>query len=798
MKTIITSTLQELNQKVPPLWPLTHFVAVNPFAGFAPHSFEKSVAYFKRLQDADLLMPSGWYLEEFEKGSIKRSALEKALEGLKPELKSSLESANIALTVESLEEALKSPKASAESPEVALSFSKFISQSSPVNWQSVISEEGAKWCAAYDDAGQSSWKFPWKDLGLYKAWKEAASLDKNLEIQGLKGFRGIVEELPGSYEEAIEKALQILNIPEDKLFLVLHQMIMTTLPGWAGHLRYKDRELELRGQEGTLLHELVAILLSYESILYAQSVEQVKGKQAWKIALAQTNLEVDSLVLDTEMIVRYVWQLAVELTFEEELQAGIKPVKSQKDRPDVQAVFCIDVRSEVFRRALEATSLSVQTIGFAGFFGVPIDHEVPEFGKAQARCPVILAPPIKSCEHVGNESETLGYQEDCSKGREKLRAKKRYKEGAASCFTFVETMGLGYVRNLFKETFTPSRLVTHGLETNPDFNQDLDLEAATNLAAGIITGLGIKKKMAKVVLLCGHGSETRNNPYASGLDCGACGGHSGDANARIAAKLLSRSDVRAELIKKGFDIPKDTKFIAGLHNTTTDAITLFEAEEVDSTLLAQLESALLEAGHKTALERSVKMQLKKGNKDETLKRLLQRSHDWSQVRPEWGLAGNAAFVVAPRSWSAKSSLAGRSFLHDNDASLDPEHALLEQIIGGPLVVTTWINLQYYASAVDNVHYGSGHKAIHNVVGGIGVALGNESDLRTGLAFQSVHSGSELVHKPSRLHVCIAASPEALKDILTRQDHVRELVENKWIKLTALGESGDQWTEITSV
>ncbi len=632
-------------------------------------------------------------------------------------------------------------------------------------------------------------------MSLYKAWKEAASLDKNLEIRGLKGAREKIRALPEDYEQALEQAMQTLDLPEEAQFFYLYQLVMTTLPGWAGHLRYKDRELELRGLTGTLLSELVAILISYESLLYTHVGENSSLKAQWKEAFKGANLAVDSQDVTPEMAQRHIWQLALEATFAKELRESITPVPVETKRPDVQAAFCIDVRSEVFRRALEATDLSIQTIGFAGFFGIPLDHEVPAFGTSQARCPVILAPPLKSCDHTGESDEVIQYKDDCSATREKLRAKKRYKDGAASCFTFVETMGLGYIKSLFKETFTPSRLSPSLSLKSPGFEQSLDLKSATDLAASILTGLGIKQKMAKIVLLCGHGSETRNNPYASGLDCGACGGHVGDANARIAAHLLNRKDVREELGQRGIDVPHDTVFIGGLHNTTTDAVTLFGTDACEPSLLASLESSLLEAGHKTALERSVKMQLS-GSDEKTLKRLLQRCHDWSQVRPEWGLAGNAAFIVAPRKWSADASLKGRAFLHDYDASLDPESALLEQIVGGPLVVTTWINLQYYASAVDNLHYGSGHKSIHNVVGGVGVALGNESDLRSGLAFQSVHNGEELVHIPQRLHICIAASPEVLKDILTRQKHVRDLVKNRWIRLTALGAAGEQWTDIT--
>jgi uncharacterized protein YbcC (UPF0753/DUF2309 family) len=47
-----------------------------------------------------------------------------------------------------------------------------------------------------------------------------------------------------------------------------------------------------------------------------------------------------------------------------------------------------------------------------------------------------------------------------------------------------------------------------------------------------------------------------------------------------------------------------------------------------------------------------------------------RSRDWSQVRPEWGLAGNACFIVAPRARIKHLDLGGRSFLHDYDWQAD--------------------------------------------------------------------------------------------------------------------------------
>lgn len=99
----------------------------------------------------------------------------------------------------------------------------------------------------------------------------------------------------------------------------------------------------------------------------------------------------------------------------------------------------------------------------------------------------------------------------------------------------------------------------------------------------------------------------------------------------------------------------------------------------------------------------------------------------------------------------------------------------------PMVVTHWINFQYYASTVDNARYGSGSKVLHNVVGGhLGVFEGNGGDLRIGLPMQSLHDGERWVHTPLRLSVFIGAPRPAIDAVLTKHAHIRALVTNGWL------------------
>jgi uncharacterized protein YbcC (UPF0753/DUF2309 family) len=169
--------------------------------------------------------------------------------------------------------------------------------------------------------------------------------------------------------------------------------------------------------------------------------------------------------------------------------------------------------------------------------------------------------------------------------------------------------------------------------------------------------------------------------------------------------------------------------------------------------------------------------------------LAKRGRDWSEVRPEWGLAGCRAFIAAPREVTAGLDLSGRAFLHSYDHAKDEDLSVLELIMTAPVVVASWIALQYHGSTTSPEAFGAGDKLLHNVTGGIGVIEGSGGYLRAGLPWQSVHDGDAWRHEPGRLAVVVAAPTASLDTILGRHAGVRDLFANGWLSLMSMGAEG---------
>jgi uncharacterized protein YbcC (UPF0753/DUF2309 family) len=783
-------------KRIAPLWPLQNFVAVNPFVGLVDRPFVDACELIRRVAPGGMQMPLDFYRDKYEAGEILDADLDAALVQGRTILQGPWSDDLAGFDVPRLKQALNENPAPMSGNEI-LTVVEAVDCAHGTSWTAAVTETIAQFCSEYFDAGQAAWRLPWRALPLFAAWREKAAINMNAEALGLRNFRQWAKRLPDNADAAINHLMKKLGVADEDAADFFHRQLMS-IRGWAGHVQYRVRENGMHGRSDDTLLQLLAIWLCYDAALLAQ-FDSPALREFWPAT--SEGVPTDS----PEVLPTFLWQLAHEHAWQRQLLGKLRSAKKtpSHERPAVQAVFCIDVRSEVLRRALEAATPKIETIGFAGFFGLPIEY-IP-FGQrhGSSQCPVLLTPKFRVRETLRKAApEAI----DSAWKRQRLGKRLTYswnsfKTSAISCFSFVDTMGLAFGAKLFRDTFAPAgKNRAHQHACGPQIEKSgadltgIALDDRIQLALGALRNMGLTKNFARLVLLCGHGSETANNPYGSGLDCGACGGHAGDANARVGAAILNDSAVRAALMGHGIQILADTHFIAGLHNTSTDDVTLFDLDEVPATHhsdLAELRGWLGAASKAARRERAVLLGLDRTapNLD---RQVIARSRDWAQVRPEWGLAGNAAFIAAPRLRTKAAHLGGRVFLHNYDHRADTDDSTLELIMVAPMVVANWINLQYYASTVNNRVFGSGNKVTHNVVGTLGVCQGNGGDLQTGLPLQSVHDGTKWVHEPLRLHVFIEAPRNRIAGVLARHPDVRELVENGWLLLFAIEDAGEYY------
>lgn len=778
LKTVLAS----VRKAVAPLWPLADYVAVNPFQGLAEDSFLVTRNRLASVRSCDILMPAAHYRERWDRGEITFADLDEAYEQClqdNPELFGETSFADLLKAIDDTATPIERH---------TWTVAEVVDRRTGSRWTSHIVNDITRNLSAYYDLGQAAWKHPWKHCDLFNAWREMAIIGHRLDLLGLKEFRKFAASLPEDPLQWIAAALEELKVPaETQEDFLLAELL--SVAGWAGYAQYQTNRHAVDGNEQDDLIGLLAIRLACDVALFrTYMLQSDRPLTLWK------SHESAKTAPTNAVLARYLFQTATEVAYRRQLcgalhlgSDGASSAQTNGSRKRAQLVFCIDVRSELLRRNLEATSEGIETFGFAGFFGLPISHVPFSQKHGHAHCPVLIEPSLIAQDEpeFPDASAQAAADEDLRASRTFRRIWKFFQTSAVSCFSFVESLGLFYSWSLAESTWLPKAKRAGGntpLQLLSAHGQPLTTSEKADLAENILRNLGLTENFARLVVFCGHEAETTNNPYQSGLDCGACGGHSGGPNARAAANLLNDPDVRWELRSRGLVIPVDTRFVAGVHNTTTDDLQLIKDDnlpEHHGQDLAELQLLALQAGQQTRLERAGRL----GAISESDVR--DRARDWSEIRPEWGLAGNAAFVVAPRERTSSLHLAGRTFLHNYDFRQDQSGAILELIMTAPMVVTNWINLQYYASTVDNRAYGSGNKTVHNLVGQFGILSGNGGDLQTGLPWQSVHDGNGYQHEPLRLTVVVEAPCEMISKVIEKHESVRHLVSNGWLTLLAL-------------
>ncbi|MBS0207059.1 MAG: DUF2309 domain-containing protein [Planctomycetes bacterium] len=481
-----------------------------------------------------------------------------------------------------------------------------------------------------------------------------------------------------------------------------------------------------------------------------------------------------------------------------------------------QAVFCLDAREESFRRHLEELTPAIQTFGAAGFFGVPMYFRGIADANFSAQCPVVIRP-----QHWVVEDMAYPFEET-----HQFRARSRRALGIAA-----------HQIHLDSRTFAPGAVLSAGLGTLasiplvmrvlfPQFTARVRRAVSSIVAAPIMTRLrlertrpaagpkpgeigftvdemaefggrflrdiGLTSGFARLVFLIGHGSACQNNPHKSTYDCGACTGNPGGSNGRVLAAMLNHPRVRILLRDTGLNVPDDTLFVGGMHNTCEDTLTFYDLDQLPKSHLDAFVAASRD--FKVACDRNAHERCRRFfsaslnlTPAEALRHVKDRSEDLAQTRPEYGNASNAICLVGRRIRSQGLFLDRRSFLQSYDPTQDDvDCSILARILSAVVPVCSGINLQYYLSAVDPLGWGCGTKLPHNVTSLLGVMDGASSDLRCGLPAQSVE-----IHEPVRLLFVVETTPRGILSIMSRNPVVGRILGNGWAQLAVLDPESDK-------
>lgn len=653
----------------------------------------------------------------------------------------------------------------------------------------VLNREMIKWCSAFFDEGQATIAMPGRHNGFYRCFADLARFDSRLVDSDEN--RKFIASLPHSAADAITFCLEKLEIPRRKQVEFIRQSL-AALPGWAGFVKWKSNwqsPAEKTNCPAELV-DFVAVQMALTCLLWPGATTVDNHESASPGYLA--NLP------------------AAEESYRISLLGKLIPCVAKVDHkspepPLAQLVFCIDVRSEPFRRAIESVN-NYETLGFAGFFGIPV--RVTGHGEKNAResCPVLLKPGYHvqekpCCAHVHKT-------EQHERGRGTLSMLKRFYQSLkyqfATPFALVEILGPWCGLLMSAKTMATSsmwraknaclEMVIPKMEVSPSLDEISHSQQA-DMGEQALRMMGLTSRFAQLVVLCGHGSTTENNAYASALDCGACGGNHGGSNARILARMLNSREVRLILADRGLNIPEETLFLAAEHDTTTDEVQIFGVDDIKPQHTASVQKLMADlaaARAENTRHRCMTFDRNQLDANNAVLETVTRSRDWAQVRPEWGLAKNAAFIVGPRVLTREINLEGRCFLHSYDWKSDDSGKFLTTILTAPMVVAQWINTQYFFSTVDPVSFGAGSKVTQNITGKIGVMQGNASDLMHGLPLQSVYSTDDQpYHEPLRLLTVVYAPKSRIDTIIGSQQVLRKLFGNGWVHLVCVDPTDDQ-------
>ena len=448
----IEAACDQACQAIAPAWPLDRAIAVNPHWSRIGMPVRRVAARMAVLGGIQVFPPRDNQRQAWEKGRISPMDLDHAVRQL-PEARSA------GLTSGQCLEALRGRPRLEQLPLLIDVLDNDPKRHTRLSWRQAITHQVSQACAAYFDEHQADWR-PERSQGLYAFWRDTLQHDHGIGLlMGLSDLGRAVDALPATRQDAERWVLKRLGLPP-AVWADYLEAVLLTVNGWASWCAYLGWQARQEGGEDVHLRDLLAIRLAWGALLL-ECKDDAAATQAFK-ALQQAWSQAPALLKEVEqaLLIDEVWQVALEVGYQRALVRRLGAADSglmDSQEVEVQAAFCIDVRSEPLRRALEAVWPAIQTLGFAGFFGLPVAYTPLATQARRPQLPGLLAPTMEVVDCMvssgaadGESDATL--QRAASRSRlarfalsNQWLAASRWPSAA---FSFVEAAGIGYLGKL--------------------------------------------------------------------------------------------------------------------------------------------------------------------------------------------------------------------------------------------------------------------------------------------------------------------------------------------------------------
>ncbi len=740
------------------LRPLNQFLHLNMFPGLMDQSFWEAMKSVSLELGFSPFLPLDFYQQKYQAGEITQGALEQVVhrygEGLK------------------WEDLFTATKSTLISEKTFRPLHQVLNEKIKHSLNDLTEPILIRYLSSYTDQGIALDIIPDSHLPVLENFI-AVQLESFIPLYPIKkSWLKSVRHLSAS--ELIDVITAQMFESEQNRAEYIKECVYSTR-GWASLIKTLEQNpLLLIHARKLHLIDMVAlrILIEYSWIKELAPKIIPLGQQAEKSTMP--------VLSSKEFLKHKVWQIAYEESYQNKTIASFKThlekVKA-KSQAKYQALFCIDDRECLLRRNIESLDPQIETYGTPGHFGLDFYYKKTHESFPIKSCPAPLSAKFELTQNK-HEQNKLSFSWFHHHKSKKSGLSHDIQNTLLSLPKFFTDIIFPQATNL-RVQCKPTIETNLFLEGEKSYTE---VQAAERIAA-TLSSISLTDNFADHLLILGHFSTTTNNPYFTAYGCGACSGRSGGVNAQIFAQMFNNLKVR-ELLKLNhhIDVPKSTKAIACLHDTTKEELTLYALREsLPQTLLSTLEAAL----SMSALERVRDFEKTSHLVDpsEALDELKLRAQSIFEPRPELGHTNNALCVVGDRQMSKNFSFNRRSFLQSYSPLRDESGERLEAILNNIVPVCGGISLDYYFSRQNNLSIGAGSKLSHNIVGLIGLSNGTEDDLLTGLASQMVE-----LHDPLRITFLIEQDPSILQTILKRNVALSRWFKGSWINLMCFNAS----------